>query len=88
VTTTHKILPFLFLFLQGFSCYFYALLLGLVICSCSHFVQVVNDILLLREDIDIDWLFVGKVDLEEELALHLILRRYKNNLVEFWYCRL
>jgi hypothetical protein len=32
-------------------------------------VQVVNDVLLLREDININWLFVGKVNLEEEVAL-------------------
>jgi hypothetical protein len=42
---------------------------------------------LLREGIDIGRLFVGKVDLEG-LALHLILRRCKNNLVEFCYCQL
>jgi hypothetical protein len=49
-------------------------------------VQVVNDALLLREDIDIGWLFVGKVDLEEEGALQNISKRCKNNLVEFHDC--
>jgi hypothetical protein len=32
-------------------------------------VQVVNDVLLLREEKNINWLFVGKVNLEEEAAL-------------------
>ncbi len=58
----------------------------MLIYVCSHFVQVVNDALLLREDIDIGWLFVGKVDLEEEGALQNISKRCKNNLVEFHDC--
>ncbi len=55
----------------------------MLIYVCSHFVQVVNDVLLLRKDIDIGWLFVGKADLEEEGALYNISKRCKNNLVEF-----
>ncbi len=42
------------------------------ICACFHFVLVVSDTFLLKEDIDIGWLFVGKVDLEKEATLHLI----------------
>ncbi len=49
--------------------------------------QVVNDVLLLGKDIDIGWLFVGKVDLEEEGALQNISKRRKDNLVEFHDCQ-
>ncbi len=48
--------------------------------------QVINDALLLREDIDIGWLFLGKVDLEEEVALHFISKRCKNSFVELCDC--
>ncbi len=48
--------------------------------------QVVNDVLLLREDINISWLFVGKVNLEEEVALQNIYRRCKDNLIELCDC--
>jgi hypothetical protein len=40
------------------------------ICDSFHFVLVVSDALFLKEDIDISWLFVGKVDWRR---LHCIL---------------
>ncbi len=46
--------------------------------------QVVDDALLLREDIDISWLFVGKVNLEEDATLQKISRICKDNLIELY----
>jgi hypothetical protein len=57
-------------------------MLGLLIYTLFYFASVVNDDLLLKEDIDIGYLFVGKVNLEEEVVLHLIKGRCKDNLIE------
>jgi hypothetical protein len=37
---------------------------------------------LVKEEIDIGWLFVGKVDKEEEATVCLIKGRCKDNLIE------
>ncbi len=54
---------------------------GLLIYALFYFAQVVNDDLPLKEDIDIGYLFVGKVNLEE-VTLQLIKGRCKDNLIE------
>jgi hypothetical protein len=48
------------------------------------YVKVVSNVLLVQEDININGLFVGKVDLEEKPTLRLILRGDAKMFLLLW----
>ncbi len=45
---------------------------------------MVNEVLLLKEDIDIGWLFITNVDFENNTNIHDIAIKWKYLLMEFW----